>query len=252
MTKAGRWDRCILQRGTDVAAFVKEFLSQPHRRLLVIGGGGFDPRATRFCELLKKENSTPISAIFIREERPNTDAEVRTRAEANVKDLLELVPAAHVNEVQIFAADNAVIGGREAVKLLSSVTVSDFTDIAIDCSALSRGVAFPIIKFILDTPGSHNVHVFVVDEPFTDSEISPVAWEQASYVLGFRGTKSSSSAETFRARLWLPQLVLHQRVALDLIHRLVPQSAAACWLPWIWRIIGFIRGVLRPVQIPLL
>lgn len=232
MNPSSRWDRCILQRGDDVGSFVRTFISQPHRHLLMIAGGGFDPRATCLCEVLSKAIRSRLQAVFLREERPNADAEIRTRAEANVKRLLEFVPAAKVEEIQIFATDNAVVGGREAIKVLSKLAFEGITDFVVDCSALSRGVTFPVVKFILERAGKRNVHVFVLDEPFTDDEISPLAWEQAGYILGFRGKTSSASAVAHRARLWLPQLVLGQRAALDLIYRMVQPNDVCPILPF--------------------
>src|SRR5271157_6335283 len=116
--------------------------------------------------------------MLIREERPNAEAELCKRAEQNLRELLRFVPDARVIPLNIFAMDNAVIGGREAVKAVAQIPLSDFTDVVVDKSALSRGVTFPVIKFLLQSCRLQNVHVFVIDEPVTDGEIFAVAWEQ--------------------------------------------------------------------------
>ena len=41
-----KWARCVHQRGADVESFIAKFLAQSHRRVLMIGGAGFDPRST--------------------------------------------------------------------------------------------------------------------------------------------------------------------------------------------------------------
>jgi len=228
---AQRWERCIVQRDSEVIVFIQDFLSQAHRKVLLIAGGGFDPRTTRSCELLAKHVGDRLQALFLREERPSTAVELREHAETNLAELLKVVPSPQVIPVNIFAPDNAVIGGREAVKAVARMTLDQFTDIIVDCSALSRGVNFPVIKFLLEASDRQNVHVFVTDEPVTDDAIVPAPWEQASNIHGFRGTVGRVS-QVGPARLWLPQLVRGQNVALDLIYRTVVPHDVCPILPF--------------------
>lgn len=229
-----RWERCIVQHDSDVLAFIKEFFGEKHRKALLIAGAGFDPRATRLCELLSAEMPGRLQALLLREERPNAEAELVRRAEQNLEKLTKLVRDSIVISLDIFApADNAVIGGREAVKAVSKISVTEFTEVIVDSSALSRGVTFPIVKFVLDHLAvGRNVHVFVNDEPVTDEDICPVAWEQATWVHGFRGAHGTGSSETEPARLWLPQLVRGQNFALDLIYRMVQPHDVCPILPF--------------------
>jgi hypothetical protein len=226
-----RWERCIVQHDVDVLTFIQDFFGQEDRKALLIAGAGFDPRATRVCELLSKAMAQRLHAILIREERPNAEAELCRRAEENLAALVKLVPTAKVSSLSIFAADNAVIGGREAVKVAARIQPPEFSDIIVDSSALSRGVTFPIIKLLLEKVAGQNVHVFVSDEPVTDEEIFPVAWEQASSIHGFRGNLGPVS-ELKPARLWLPQLVRGQNVALDLIYKTVQPHDVCPILPF--------------------
>jgi hypothetical protein len=136
-----------------------------------------------------------------------------------------------VSEVQIFASDNAVVGGREAVKAVADLQLEEFTDIILDCSALSKGVFFPIVRFLLSKTRGRNFHLFAVDQPRLDESISPVIWEQASNVHGFRGNLNSPEHEA-AARLWLPQLVPGQRVTLDLIFQMVRPHDVCPILPF--------------------
>ena len=39
MIAAQRWERCIVQRDSDVITFIQDFLSQAHRKVLLIAGG---------------------------------------------------------------------------------------------------------------------------------------------------------------------------------------------------------------------
>jgi len=231
MMAESRWERCIVQRDGDVVAFTRDFLSQAHRKVLLIAGGGFDPRTTRSCGILAEHIGERLQALFLREERPSAASELRDHAEGNLAELLKVIPTAQVVPVNIFAPDHAIIGGREAVKAVSRMPLDQFTDIIVDCSALSRGVNFPVIKFLLEVAARQNVHVLVTDEPVTDDTIVPVPWEQAGNIHGFRGTVGPVS-QVGPARLWLPQLVRGQNVALDLIYRTVEPHDVCPILPF--------------------
>ena len=225
------WERCIVQKDDDVLVFIESFLAQPTRRALLLAGAGFDPRATRVCELLALHMRDRLTAILLREERPNSDPRLRQRADQNLEKLTSQVDRRTVCEVDIFASDNAVIGGREAVKAVAGIPLYDFTDIVLDCSALSRGVVFPIVKFLLPRTDCKNLHLFVIDQAALDDDISPVAWEQASNIHGFRGNLSLPE-QVRPARLWLPQLVTGQKFALDLIYQMVQPHDVCPILPF--------------------
>lgn len=226
-----KWENRIVQRDNEVLIFIRDFLAQPHRQALLIAGAGFDPRATRVSELLSDKLHGRLHALLLREERPNAEAKLRERADKNLETLLKLVPSSVVTSVEIFAADSAVIGGREAVKAVAQTTLKEFTDIILDYSALSRGVMFPIVKFLLERARHTNVHMFVTDEPVTDEDILPVAWEQPSNIHGFRGNLGPGS-KLKPARLWLPQLVRDQNVALDLIYKMIEPHDVCPILPF--------------------
>lgn len=233
MAERFRWERCILQRGREVSDFFGTWLKAQNRRVLLIAGAGFDPRAKRFPELLAGCTGTEITALFLKEERPHPDAELVTRSEDNLKGLRAAFPKASIVPVHVFTADNAVVIGRNAMSAIRTARLDEFTDICIDCSALSRGVVFPIVRFILASTQTRktNVHVLVADEPNTDALIVPVSWERADYMLGFRGR--SLAAETIPpARLWLPHLAPKQRAALDLIHKAVDPNDTCPILPF--------------------
>ncbi len=227
-----RWQRCVLQRSERTENFIREFFSDGTRRVLLVGGAGFDPRATRVAGIFAPTLGDRLQALLLREERPNPDAVLVDRAEANVQRLVSLIRTAEVRRIHIFATDEAVIGGREAVNALKASDLQCFTDIAIDASALSRGVVFPVVRYILETiPQGINVHLFVTDDPGTDLDISTVAWDQPGYIHGFKGDIESANNPN-AAKLWLPQLVAGERGALDRIHRFVAPHDVCPILPF--------------------
>ena len=74
MIKKRIWDPCVYHRGDHAEQFLKQYLSQPDRKVLLIAGAGFDPRSTRIADAFPAVARTRTLAIFLREERPNPDA----------------------------------------------------------------------------------------------------------------------------------------------------------------------------------
>ena len=66
---AGRWDPCVSHRGAEVNAFVDDYFARPERRILLVGGAGFDPRSTAVARSLAN-TAGQIRGLFFQEERP--------------------------------------------------------------------------------------------------------------------------------------------------------------------------------------
>lgn len=211
MTPRRRWDPCIYHRGGHTVDFFRGYLSPDHRQVLLIAGAGFDPRSARVCELIAAAAPGRVQGLFLHEERPAPHPELVRRAEANRDRLLACLPDGRVQSVEVFAADNAVVGGRAAVALVNEVPLEGITDIFVDVSALSIGVAFPLIRHVLrcvetSADGSaRNLHVVVIDEPATDSAINSIPCDMAGAIHGFRGGWGLDSRSR-AATLWIPQL----------------------------------------------
>src|SRR4051812_13492452 len=118
-----RWEPCIYSRGTHTTDFLCEYLADQTRQVMLIAGAGFDPRSTRVCELLVAAAPGRVRGLFLREERPSAEAELVRRAEANRDRLLDLVPTSPVREIDVFAEDSAVVGGRNAVAVVNGVSL---------------------------------------------------------------------------------------------------------------------------------
>lgn len=233
------WSRAISHSGEDVAAFAKAHFGEAHRKTLLVAGAGFDPRAKAVAQMLVSCASQQLAAVLIREERPGADPALRTLADANAAELLSLIPAATVEAVDIFAADGAAVGGRTIVSKLSSLTVfSSFTDVVIDFSALSIGIAYPITRLLIEAlreagsdSGKPNVHVMVADSPDVDTAITSVSSDKIEPVHGFKG-EFSLGGRTTSAKLWLPQLRPDKRQVLGRIHRFVDPADVCPVLPF--------------------
>jgi hypothetical protein len=93
--------------------------------------------------------------------------------------------------------------------------------VIVDFSALSIGVAFPIVRLLFERARaggeSFNLHLMVTDEPATDDQIFPTACDIVETIHGFKGGFGLFD-NTRAARLWLPQLIRGRNTVLDKIH----------------------------------
>src|SRR4051794_15480432 len=112
MTTRPRWDRCISHRGAVAERFAREYFGQAERRPKLIAGAGFDPRSTRFPELLADAAGRRASALFIREQRPVPRPELLALADKNEQRLRQLIPTCAVEWFDVFDIDSAPVGGR--------------------------------------------------------------------------------------------------------------------------------------------
>ena len=214
-----RWNRCVLHRGGETRAFIREWFSEESRRTFLLAGAGFDPRATLISEELAQIAGGRISALYLRERRPNPTEELVRRAEGNIRTLLGFFPASSVKDIEIFAAaDLAVVGGRNAADFISGLSWSGISDLVIDCSALSRAIIFPVVRTLLNMDGTPpNIHLLLNDQPALDEAILTECAERASAMHGFKGNLGLESTRQ-SAVLWLPQLVPEQHAALAKIY----------------------------------
>jgi len=221
MTDARLWDRCISHSGREAEEFIADYFGDENRAAVCIGGAGFDPRSTIIAERLSAVMGERLGGLFIREERPNPKHVLIERADANAKRLSELMADKMIVPIEIFLADNAVIGGRTAVREAAEFDVSGMTDIVIDTSALSLGISFPIVRFLWERlqkqPENVNLHLMVLDEPETDQAIEATAGDRVTPIHGFKGLVGLDS-KMRAARLWLPLLLKRQRSVLEHIH----------------------------------
>ncbi len=226
MNSNRRWDPCIYHRAAHAESFVREYLSEESRRILLVAGGGFDPRSTRVSEMMIQAAPGRIRGVYVREERPNPAAELVRRADQNCARLQEWLPTALIRRIQVLAVDNAAVGGRNAVALIDQIPLDGVTDIFVDVSALSLGVAFPLIKHLLGMASSSgansqiNMHVVVMDEPPTDHAIRSIPGDQPAPIHGFRGGWGLDKRSR-AATLWMPQLSRGKQAILRQIYQVL-------------------------------
>lgn len=231
-----RWERCIHHRGKDAQDFVDEYFGQDDRKVLLVGGAGFDPRSRSVPKHLSSVCGDRLSGLLIREERPNATGELRSRANANDAGIRKTIPSADIFPVEVFGIDNAPVGGRRATQMLHErMKLDEMTDVVLDCSALSSGVLFPIARYCFEATKKlgieKNFHIMVVDDPETDAAIESTSCGKASPFHTFGGGLTLDRNDS-AARLWLPQLGTGCHEILKLIFADVSPDAVCPIIPF--------------------
>ncbi len=209
-----RWDPCIVHRGDSLDGFLQQYLGRPDRKILLVAGAGFDPRTQAVAARLSATKAK-IHALLIEEVRPDPSQKLLARAKANKAALLKALTRRQLQRVEVFGSDNALVGGRNVVKILRQQGLETTTDVVVDISALSVGMSFPIVRYffecIVHREESVNLHVFVAHAPELDAGVRAKSGDDPGYVHGFRGRSTLDDARD-AARLWLPQLVVCQTI----------------------------------------
>lgn len=234
MDRKRRWDPCISHRGSNLYRFIAEYFGQGNRRIFLVAGAGFDPRASSVALELNR-TGVCMRALLVKENRPEPARQQSDRADANTRTLLSVLADVQLEPIEIFGSDGAVVGGRSIISVLSQEHFESVTDIIVDVSALSVGICFPIIRYFVEHRGQRqegtNLHVFVAHNPHTDANIHPIPSDTPGYVHGFRGG-STLSANVDAARLWLPQLARGRRGALERLYDFVAPDDICPILPF--------------------
>lgn len=228
MATVPRWDPCVSHRGeSEFAGFVDDYLSQDDRNILLVLGVGFDARS---CVLVDRLSgvSVRMHALMVKEVRPRYSLDQSNRAKRNSAALCAACPSRDEARIEIFGSDGAAIGGRKVASFLATRSFEGITDIIVDISALSIGISFPIIRYLLqcldDRQRPQNLHIFLAHSPEADAEVHPVPCDTPSYVHGFRSGSTLSDNEDI-VKLWMPKLAFGRRTALEKIHDfLVPHE----------------------------
>jgi hypothetical protein len=225
------WENCITHLDERLIAFIDEYFRQAGRQCLIVGGAGFDPRARRIPDLLGAALGSALHAFMIREERGNPAANLQERADANEAHLRSSIANCVVESIHIFAEDDdAPVGGPRLVSALRKYAMpAGLTDIVLDMSALSIGIAFPAARMLLaisEADPNVSFHVMITTDPDLDSRITGEPDDRVVSIKGFSGLLSASDLPT--ARIWLPQLAHGRGGALNRIRGSLSDVYGTC------------------------
>lgn len=216
-----RWDPCISHRDETARQFIADYFGCADRETLLICGAGFDPRATEVAALLRAAAGSRLQAHLIREHRPRPATTLLHSADANQAALAAQVARNQVHWINIFSEDEkTVVAGKRVVEMFRKLPLIGVTDIVVDLSALSTGISFPLIRFLVSQadgdPAFPNVHTLVLTSPATDDAVRTELMDQHQMVPGF-GVELMTATGANKPKLWLPQLGKRATSALDVI-----------------------------------
>lgn len=232
MHDAGRYSECIMHRGDDVPRFFADYFAG--RRVLLIGGAGFDPRACITAEALL-EAGAELKIHLVREQRPGPSQALAVAAESNLARFGDLDPSFDVTQIDIFDTDGAIVGGRRAALAVTRIDFQDYSDVVVDLSALSIGTSFPIARLLVERHAAgtqpSNLHVAVAHQPSIDSRILRTAGDRPGWVHGFSGLLGLDH-DPSPAKLWMPQLAFKAKQEVGRIYDFVKPDDTCPVLPF--------------------
>ncbi len=245
------WDPYFIRRGSQFYSFWEEYLQSGNRELLCVLGLGFDPRMCTAMRALLAAGGDGLRGCLLVEFDEGPDSPSVRHASlvsdnlAALEQLLGEGRDLQTKQVRMWSGDGPGrrrVGSRSAAQVFSDVSdFEGFTDIAIDVSALPRGICFSLIGkalYILhkakrNQPGLQlpNLHVLVTEDAALDQRIRYVGIDEtAGYVHGFGGDlEAEATAGT--PQVWIPILGEGQRGQLERIYTLVNPDEICPVLP---------------------
>jgi hypothetical protein len=236
---APRWQNCVSHGDAEAEAFIKEYFSREDRSCLLVAGAGFDPRSAVIPTLLSDatagEKADRLQAIFIREHRPNPDTELLNAGNRHAELLQRTIANSRVVDVNVLSeSDGAVVGGLRVItemRILGPALFEGKTDIVLDMSALSIGIAFPLASYFVtaceDAKEPLNFHVVTASDPFLDEAITAISSDVVDPVRGFSGEIDFQGNAT-EPKVWLPHLARNRVRTLQLILDKLQGPVAVC------------------------
>ncbi len=223
----------ITHTSNEVEEFVSSYFQQDDRRLLFIGTIGFNDAGNYFPILLSSCKN--IDYKFFIEERTVVPDAVRQAGQKN-RDYLDSNLSGHSIEfvpVSIIAEDAATVAGRNAVKTCWPWLNTEYTDIIIDATSMSRGVCFSVAKQVVEFAHANAIspHLLVAERDLSGVEVHSMSSDVACYMHGFHGDMDTDSLSGALV-LWIPQLAESAGPSLDRIFSTLKPSEVCPVLPF--------------------
>lgn len=213
------WNNAISHTDGAVRTFITEYFGNAGRRCLLVAAAGFDPRSQTVSRLLAATLGDRLTILLIREERGRPDANLVTAADANEEAMRSLVTDSFVARIQVFGDDGAPVGGQRVAALLAGTTLPrDCTDVVLDMTALSIGMAFPAARLLLnrcESVPTTAFHLMISANPTLEDRIFSEPGDRPMFVRGFSGATATGTLDP--AKIWMPQLARGRGATLDVI-----------------------------------
>ena len=219
-----------MEKTWDTVMFIEgaEDINQHFKKLediLFILGKGFDPRQ---CKILKQLRAvvSHMDLCLVDYTDPATEQKNVRNESRSLKNYEEFLVAS--KDLDCCELSMPMYHGQTMKKTLiisesvrTALTyglIKKYRNIAIDVSAMPRGVGFSIIKRLLDIKTEEQrLHILVCENSEYDDRIKPtIVDESAEFLPGFN-TFSMSMEQNDEDTVWLPLLGLHEERAFDII-----------------------------------
>lgn len=216
-----KWDGCLF---LDEKEKIINYFAQKGDALLILGKG-FDPRA---CVVLESLKSVMMNfSVWLVDYNDRAKKENKnniSRSEKNYKCILELCGGTIDKELKTPLYGNnenerTLVISESVRNVFHIEEMRPYRNILVDISAMPRGVAFSIVKRILDVKSEdQNVYILVCENSECDDKIKPVIGEEsAEYLPGFNTFSMSMESDNEQNIIWLPVLGMNEEAAFNLI-----------------------------------
>jgi hypothetical protein len=198
----------IVSQGEECAQFFSDYIVG-ERKVLCIATLGFHELCLHFP--LALGGFPQVDFLFLVENRPEV-SDVLKKAATRNRDVLRAALAGRTVEfktIDIVASDDtANVAGRRATSACAAYMQSGYTDVFVDASSMSRGVCFPIVKYVLECSrrkGGASAHVVTAGRNQSNIKALSTSSDSPQYMHGFQANMDTD--ETRKAiKLWIPQL----------------------------------------------
>lgn len=198
----------IVSQGEDCARFFDDYITVD-RKVLCIATLGFNDTCLHFPLALAKFEQ--VDFLLLVEERPEVSEILRTAASRNRDVLLGALAGRKVDfeSIDIVASDDtANVAGRRAARACRMALQNSYTDVFVDASSMSRGVCFPVVKYVFEQSkkqGQANAHVMTAGRNRSSISARSTSSDSPQFVHGFQGVMDTSRMDK-AIKLWIPQL----------------------------------------------
>ena len=227
-SSAMRWDPYVLAQGAEFDVFWTDHLRRGQRRVLMVIGRGFDPRALSAAKKIVSAG-TEIDVWLLAFDNGYEDSlQRRELTQRNLQELNGLAGVASVLELEIkiggAAQGNATsVNTRRSLK--NAGPLSPYTDVVVDISAMPRMVALTAVAqilFELDALAAResiqvNLHVTTAESVSADiGSAKGTLRDDVTNVVGFSGERGGETTAQ-NPRVWFPILGEDQSIRLNRI-----------------------------------
>ena len=217
----------IVSQGGDCAQFFNDYITAD-RKVLCIATLGFNDICLNFPQALA--GFPQVDFLLLIEDRPEVSEILRTAAARNQEVLLKALAHRKVvfETVEIVASDDtANVAGRRAAQACRKALQENYTDVFIDASSMSRGVCFPVVKYVFEQskrPGHPSAHVMTAGRNRSTIKAQSTSSDSPQFVHGFQGVMDTHQMDK-AIKLWIPQLSENAGTSLSRIQsKLAPDE----------------------------